>query len=462
MNALTALSPLDGRYASKCDALRPFLSEFGLIHARVTVEVRWLQALSNRPEIIEVAPFSAETNAALDAIVSNFSEEDANRIKDIERTTNHDVKAVEYFLKEKIAGIAELQNAGEFIHFACTSEDINNLSHALMLKNGREVLVSSMKQILNAISALATTHAEQPMLSRTHGQTASPTTLGKEMANVAYRLARQIKQFENVELLGKINGAVGNYNAHLSAYPDVDWPAHSQAFVESLGLTFNPYTTQIEPHDYMAELFDALRRYNTILIDFNRDVWGYISLGYFKQKLKEGEVGSSTMPHKVNPIDFENSEGNLGIANAVLAHLGEKLPISRWQRDLTDSTVLRNMGVGFAQSLIAFDACLKGIGKLELNANRLNEDLDQAQEVLAEPIQTVMRRYNVEKPYEKLKALTRGQAMTRDMMVDFVNGNELAQVPSEERARLAELTPATYTGNAAEQAKQINDLISKI
>lgn len=462
MNALTALSPLDGRYASKCDSLRPFLSEFGLIHARVTVEVRWLQALSNRPEIIEVAPFSAETNAALDAIVSNFSEEDANRIKEIERTTNHDVKAVEYFLKEKIAGIAELQNAGEFIHFACTSEDINNLSHALMLKNGREVLVSSMKQILNAISALATTHAEQPMLSRTHGQTASPTTLGKEMANVAYRLARQIKQFENVELLGKINGAVGNYNAHLSAYPDVDWPAHSQAFVESLGLTFNPYTTQIEPHDYMAELFDALRRYNTILIDFNRDVWGYISLGYFKQKLKEGEVGSSTMPHKVNPIDFENSEGNLGIANAVLAHLGEKLPISRWQRDLTDSTVLRNMGVGFAQSLIAFDACLKGIGKLELNANRLNEDLDQAQEVLAEPIQTVMRRYNVEKPYEKLKALTRGQAMTRDMMVDFVNGNELAQVPSEERARLAELTPATYTGNAAEQAKQINDLISKI
>lgn len=428
MNALTALSPLDGRYASKCDALRPFLSEFGLIHARVTVEVRWLQALSNRPEIIEVAPFSAETNAALDAIVSNFSEEDANRIKEIERTTNHDVKAVEYFLKEKIAGIAELQNAGEFIHFACTSEDINNLSHALMLKNGREVLVSSMKQILNAISALATTHAEQPMLSRTHGQTASPTTLGKEMANVAYRLARQIKQFENVELLGKINGAVGNYNAHLSAYPDVDWPAHSQAFVESLGLTFNPYTTQIEPHDYMAELFDALRRYNTILIDFNRDVWGYISLGYFKQKLKEGEVGSSTMPHKVNPIDFENSEGNLGIANAVLAHLGEKLPISRWQRDLTDSTVLRNMGVGFAQSLIAFDACLKGIGKLELNANRLNEDLDQAQEVLAEPIQTVMRRYNVEKPYEKLKALTRGQAMTRDMMVDFVNGNELARL----------------------------------
>ena len=462
MNALTALSPLDGRYASKCDALRPFLSEFGLIHARVTVEVRWLQALANRAEIIEVPAFSAETNSALDAIVTNFSEQDANRIKEIERTTNHDVKAVEYFLKEKIANIDELQNAGEFIHFACTSEDINNLSHALMLKNGREVLIASMKQILNAISALAITHAEQPMLSRTHGQTASPTTLGKEMANVAYRLARQIKQFENVELLGKINGAVGNYNAHLSAYPEIDWAAHAQAFVESLGLAFNPYTTQIEPHDYMAELFDALRRYNTILIDFNRDVWGYISLGYFKQKLKDGEVGSSTMPHKVNPIDFENSEGNLGIANAVLGHLGEKLPISRWQRDLTDSTVLRNMGVGFAQSLIAFDACLKGIGKLELNAARLNEDLDQAQEVLAEPIQTVMRRYNVEKPYEKLKALTRGQAMTRDMMVNFVNGDELAQVPADERARLAELSPATYTGNAAEQAKQINDLISKI
>ena len=449
MNALTALSPLDGRYASKCDALRPFLSEFGLIHARVTVEVRWLQALANHPEITEIPAFSCETNAALDAIVSDFSEDDANRIKEIERTTNHDVKAVEYFLKEKIAGIEELKNAGEFIHFACTSEDINNLSHALMLKSGRDVLVASMQQIIDSIVALSEKHADQPMLSRTHGQTASPTTLGKEMANVAYRLARQIKQFKNVELLGKINGAVGNYNAHYSAYPDINWPAHSRAFVESLGLDFNPYTTQIEPHDYMAELFDALRRFNTILIDFNRDVWGYISLGFFKQKLKEGEVGSSTMPHKVNPIDFENSEGNLGIANAVLAHLGEKLPISRWQRDLTDSTVLRNMGVGFAQSLIAFEACSKGIGKLELNAARINEDLDNAQEVLAEPIQTVMRRYNVEKPYEKLKALTRGQAMTRDMMVDFVNGNELEAVPAADRARLAEMTPASYTGNAA-------------
>lgn len=462
MNALTALSPLDGRYASKCDALRPFLSEFGLIHARVTVEVRWLQALANRPEITEVPDLSAETNAALDAIVADFSESDANRIKDIERTTNHDVKAVEYFLKEKIEGIEELKNAGEFIHFACTSEDINNLSHALMLKSGRDVLVASMQQIIDSIVALAEKHADQPMLSRTHGQTASPTTLGKEMANVAYRLAHQIKQFKQVELLGKINGAVGNYNAHLSAYPDINWPTHSQAFVESLGLSFNPYTTQIEPHDYMAELFDALRRFNTILIDFNRDVWGYISLGFFKQKLKDGEVGSSTMPHKVNPIDFENSEGNLGLANAVLAHLGEKLPISRWQRDLTDSTVLRNMGVGFAQSLIAFEACLKGIGKLELNAARIDEDLNNAQEVLAEPIQTVMRRYNVEKPYEKLKALTRGQAMTRDMMVDFVNGNELEAVPAADRARLAEMTPATYTGNAAEQAKQVADLISKI
>ncbi len=462
MNALTALSPLDGRYASKCDALRPFLSEFGLIHARVTVEVRWLQALANRPEITEVPAFSAETNAALDAIVAIFSEDNANRIKEIERTTNHDVKAVEYFLKEQIANIAELKDAGEFIHFACTSEDINNLSHALMLKNGRDVLVTAMQQIIDSIVALSVTHAEQPMLSRTHGQTASPTTLGKEMANVAYRLARQIKQFKQVELLGKINGAVGNYNAHYSAYPEINWPAHSQAFVESLGLAFNPYTTQIEPHDYMAELFDALRRFNTILIDFNRDVWGYISLGFFKQRLKEGEVGSSTMPHKVNPIDFENSEGNLGIANAVLGHLGEKLPVSRWQRDLTDSTVLRNMGVGFAQSLIAFEACSKGIGKLELNADRILEDLDNAQEVLAEPIQTVMRRYAVEKPYEKLKALTRGQAMTREMMVDFVNGNELSAVPAEDRARLAEMTPATYTGNAAEQAKQVADLISKI
>ena len=456
MNTLTALSPIDGRYASKVDSLRPYLSEFGLIHARVTVEVRWLQTLANHADIHEIQPFSAATNERLDAIVANFSEADAMRIKDIERTTNHDVKAVEYFLKEKIADIDALKDAGEFIHFACTSEDINNLSHALMLKSGRDVLAQTMQKIIDEIAALAETHADQPMLSRTHGQTASPTTLGKEMANVAYRLHRQLKQFNNVELLGKINGAVGNYNAHLSAYPHIDWAKNAENFVTSLGLTFNPYTTQIEPHDYIAELFDALRRYNTILIDFNRDVWTYISLGYFKQKLNDGEVGSSTMPHKVNPIDFENSEGNLGIANAVLAHLGEKLPISRMQRDLTDSTVLRNMGVGFAQSLIAFDACLKGIGKLELNANRLNEDLELAQEVLAEPIQTVMRRYNVEKPYEKLKALTRGQAMTREMMVNFVNGDELTAVPETERQRLADLTPATYTGNAAQQAKNLS------
>ncbi|QHG09617.1 adenylosuccinate lyase [Moraxella osloensis] len=456
MNTLTALSPIDGRYASKVDSLRPYLSEFGLIHARVTVEVRWLQTLANHADIHEIQPFSAATNERLDAIVANFSEADAMRIKDIERTTNHDVKAVEYFLKEKIADIDALKDAGEFIHFACTSEDINNLSHALMLKSGRDVLAQTMQKIIDEIATLAETHADQPMLSRTHGQTASPTTLGKEMANVAYRLHRQLKQFNNVELLGKINGAVGNYNAHLSAYPQIDWAKNAEDFVTSLGLTFNPYTTQIEPHDYIAELFDALRRYNTILIDFNRDVWTYISLGYFKQKLKDGEVGSSTMPHKVNPIDFENSEGNLGIANAVLAHLGEKLPISRMQRDLTDSTVLRNMGVGFAQSLIAFDACLKGIGKLELNANRLNEDLALAQEVLAEPIQTVMRRYNIEKPYEKLKALTRGQAMTREMMVNFVNGDELTAVPETERQRLADLTPATYTGNAAQQAKNLS------
>ena len=462
MNTLTALSPLDGRYAKKCDALRPYLSEFGLIAARVTVEVRWLQSLAKHDAIIEVPNFSAATNQALDAIVSNFSEGDALRIKEIEATTNHDVKAVEYFLKEKIANIDELKDVGEFIHFACTSEDINNLSHALMLKSGREVLADSMQQLCDALTNLAVTHADQPMLSRTHGQTASPTTLGKEMANVAYRLARQIKQFNHVELMGKINGAVGNYNAHLSAYPDIDWAAHAEQFVTSLGLTFNPYTTQIEPHDYMAELFDALKRFNTILIDFNRDIWGYISLGYFKQRLKEGEVGSSTMPHKVNPIDFENSEGNLGIANAVLAHLGEKLPVSRWQRDLTDSTVLRNMGVGFAQSLIAFEACLKGIGKLELNSERIMADLDAAQEVLAEPIQTVMRRYNVEQPYEKLKKLTRGQAMTRDLMVNFVQSDELAAVPEQGRNTLAQLTPATYTGNAAEQAKNLPELLKKL
>lgn len=462
MNTLTALSPLDGRYASKCDALRPFLSEYGLIFARVTVEIRWLQTLANHPQIPEIAPFSADTNQKLEQILSDFNENDALRIKDIERTTNHDVKAVEYFLKEKIADIDELKTAGEFIHFACTSEDINNLSHALMLKSARNVLAQSMQAIIDNIATLATDYADTPMLSRTHGQTASPTTLGKELANVAYRLQRQLNQVLQVALLGKINGAVGNYNAHLSAYPEVDWADNAERFVKSLGLSFNPYTTQIEPHDYMAELFDAIRRFNTILLDFNRDVWGYISLGYFKQKLKDGEVGSSTMPHKVNPIDFENSEGNLGLANAVLAHLGEKLPISRWQRDLTDSTVLRNMGVGFAQSLIAYDACLKGIGKLEVNKQRLAQDLDNAQEVLAEAIQTVMRRYGVDKPYEKLKALTRGQAMTRQIMIDFINGDDLKDVPEHERQRLLDLTPSTYIGNANEQAMAIKPSLSQL
>ena len=463
MTPLTALSPIDGRYASKADSLRPYLSEFGLIKARVTVEIRWLQSLADNSAIGELAAFDADTNAFLNSIVDDFSEADAQTIKDIEATTNHDVKAVEYFIKDKFRGNQQLEDSLEFIHFACTSEDINNLSYALMLKDSREIVVAKMQQVTDSIVDLAITHADQPMLSRTHGQTASPTTLGKEMANVAYRLARQIKQIGQVELLGKINGAVGNYNAHFSAYPDVDWQAHAEQFIDQhLALTFNPYTTQIEPHDYIAELFDVVKRFNTILIDFNRDIWQYISLGYFKQKLKEGEVGSSTMPHKVNPIDFENSEGNLGVANAMLAHLGEKLPISRMQRDLSDSTVLRNIGVGLAQSMIAYDACLKGVGKLELNAQRLNDDLDNAQEVLAEPIQTVMRRYRVENPYEKLKALTRGNAMTREAMLTFVESDELSAVSDSDKARLRELTPATYTGNAAEQARTIKDWIAKI
>lgn len=463
MTPLTALSPIDGRYASKADSLRPYLSEFGLIKARVTVEIRWLQSLADNSAIGELAAFDADTNAFLNSIVDDFSEADAQTIKDIEATTNHDVKAVEYFIKDKFRGNQQLEDSLEFIHFACTSEDINNLSYALMLKDSREIVVAKMQQVTDSIVDLAITHADQPMLSRTHGQTASPTTLGKEMANVAYRLARQIKQIGQVELLGKINGAVGNYNAHFSAYPDVDWQAHAEQFIDQhLALTFNPYTTQIEPHDYIAELFDVVKRFNTILIDFNRDIWQYISLGYFKQRLKDGEVGSSTMPHKVNPIDFENSEGNLGVANAMLAHLGEKLPISRMQRDLSDSTVLRNIGVGLAQSMIAYDACLKGVGKLELNAQRLNDDLDNAQEVLAEPIQTVMRRYRVENPYEKLKALTRGNAMTREAMLTFVESDELSAVSDSDKARLRELTPATYTGNAAEQARTIKDWIAKL
>ena len=461
-SSLFALSPLDGRYAAKADALRPYLSEFGLIHARVSVEIHWLISLAKHPDIPEVSAFDAATTEALIAIIDNFGEQDALMIKDIERTTNHDVKAVEYYLKQKILDIPALTGLGEFIHFACTSEDINNLSHGLMLSRARDVLADQMRAIIDAICALALVHADTPMLSRTHGQTASPTTLGKEMANVTYRLARQLKQFKEVAILGKINGAVGNYNAHLSAYPNIDWAAHAKGFVESLGLSFNPYTTQIEPHDYMAELFDALARFNTVLIDFDRDVWGYISLGFFKQKLKEGEVGSSTMPHKVNPIDFENSEGNLGLANALLTHLAQKLPISRWQRDLTDSTVLRNMGVALGQSLIGFEACQKGIAKLEVNHTRLNDDLEHAQEVLAEPIQTVMRRHNVEQPYEKLKALTRGQAMTRQMMTDFIDGDELAAIPDADKARLRQMTPKSYTGNAKEQALAIQDWLAKL
>ncbi|GGO76945.1 adenylosuccinate lyase [Marinobacterium nitratireducens] len=452
LSALTALSPVDGRYGSKSADLRPYFSEFGLIRFRVEVEIRWLQQLAEHPGIQEVQPFSAETNALLDAIVSNFSETDAARVKEIERTTNHDVKAVEYFIKEQFGSNGELAAISEFVHFACTSEDINNLSHALMLKNGLGVLRDQMQQVTDAIAQLGRDFAAQPMLSRTHGQTASPTTLGKEMANVAYRLQRQLKQLDSVELLGKINGAVGNYNAHLSAYPDVDWQANAEAFVKRLGIQWNPYTTQIEPHDYIAELFDAVCRFNTILIDFDRDVWGYISLAYFKQKTIAGEVGSSTMPHKVNPIDFENSEGNLGIANAIMQHLAAKLPISRWQRDLTDSTVLRNLGVGFGHSLIAYQATLKGISKLELNAARIDADLDSAWEVLAEPIQTVMRRYGIEEPYEKLKALTRGRDMNRDTIQAFIDTLEL---PDAARAELKALTPQSYIGNAVDQAKAI-------
>ncbi|AHK15754.1 MAG: adenylosuccinate lyase [Thalassolituus sp.] len=453
LSALTAISPLDGRYGSKTIPLRAIFSEFGLIRARVEVEIRWLQRLADHQGIAEVPAFSAATNAQLNAIVSEFSEDDALRIKKIEATTNHDVKAVEYFIKEKFEGNDELQAVTEFVHFACTSEDINNLSHGLMLKAGRDdVVVPMMKEVANAIRKLAHDNAELPMLSRTHGQTASPTTLGKEMANVVARLERQIRQVENVEILGKINGAVGNYNAHLSAYPSIDWADNAQVFVSSLGLTFNPYTTQIEPHDYIAELFDAMARFNTILLDFDRDIWSYISFGYFKQRTIAGEVGSSTMPHKVNPIDFENSEGNLGLANAVFAHMATKLPVSRWQRDLTDSTVLRNMGVGIGYSLLAFQASLKGISKLEVNAVRLAEDLDKAWEVLAEPVQTVMRRYGIEQPYEKLKAFTRGKAITRDAMIEFIETLELPQSAKDE---LNAMTPASYVGNAAAQAKAV-------
>ena len=451
LSELTAVSPIDGRYAAKTASLREIFSEYGLIKRRVEVEVRWLEKLASHNGIPEVAKLSADATKVLNNLVTEFSLDDAARVKEIESTTNHDVKAVEYLIKERTDGNAELDAVKEFVHFACTSEDINNLSHAMMLRDGREVLASQMDSVVNAIDALAKEHASQPMLSRTHGQTASPTTVGKEMANVSARLRRQVQQVRSVELLGKINGAVGNYNAHLSAYPDVDWPTNAQEFVESLQLSFNPRTTQIEPHDYIAELFDAIKRFNVILIDFDRDVWGYISLGYFKQKTIAGEVGSSTMPHKVNPIDFENSEGNLGLANAVLGHMADKLPISRWQRDLTDSTVLRNMGVGFAYSAIAYASVLKGIGKLEINGERLAQDLDNSWEVLAEPIQTIMRRYGVDEPYEKLKALTRGQKITTEVLADFV---ETLDVPEQAKQAMRELTPANYIGNAIDQATE--------
>jgi adenylosuccinate lyase len=453
LSSLTAVSPIDGRYGSKTAELRSAFSEFGLIKYRVTVEIRWLQRLAEHADIKEIGPFSKETITILNELVDNFDEGDAAKIKEIERTTNHDVKAVEYFIKEQISNKPELTEILEFVHFACTSEDINNLSHALMLKEGRDtVLLPQVEEIASKISEMAIAYADVSMLSRTHGQTASPTTVGKEMANVAYRLNRQIDQIRQIPLLGKINGAVGNYNAHLSAYPNIDWEDNAKVFIGSLGLEMNPYTTQIEPHDYIAELFDAIARFNTILIDFNRDIWGYISLGYFKQKTIAGEVGSSTMPHKVNPIDFENSEGNLGLANAVFGHLGQKLPISRWQRDLTDSTVLRNMGVGFGYSLIAYQSTLKGIGKLELNQQRLAEDLDNTWEVLAEPVQTVMRRYNIPEPYEKLKALTRGQGITKEAILAFV---ETLDMPEEAKEELRNLTPASYIGNASDQAKAI-------
>ncbi|CAA0117345.1 Adenylosuccinate lyase [BD1-7 clade bacterium] len=454
LTSLNAISPVDGRYGSKTEKLREIFSEYGLIKFRVQVEVRWLQQLANHPQIEEIKPFSVEANQFLEDLLNNFGEEQAGRIKDIERTTNHDVKAVEYFLKESIQANAELEAVSEFIHFACTSEDINNLSHALMLKNGREAMQADMHDVTNRLEVLALELAEQPMLSRTHGQTASPTTVGKEFANVVYRLRRQLKQIDNVEILGKINGAVGNYNAHLSAYGDIDWEANAKEFIEGLGLQLNPYTTQIEPHDYIAELYDAYCRFNTILIDLDRDIWAYISNAYFKQKTIAGEVGSSTMPHKVNPIDFENSEGNLGIANAIMQHLSAKLPISRWQRDLTDSTVLRNMGVGLGYSLIAYQATLKGLNKLEVNPTALNNDLNAAWEVLAEPIQTVMRRYAITEPYEKLKAFTRGKVMTQAMMTDFINSLEL---PEQAKAELLAMTPASYIGNAIDQAKAIKE-----
>lgn len=453
LSDLTAVSPVDGRYGRKVVPLRAVFSEYGLIFHRVVVEVRWLQALAANAEIAEVATLTAEADAVLNSIVDDFSVADADEVKTIERTTNHDVKAVEYFLKNKIKGNAELEAVSEFFHFACTSEDINNLSWALILKKGRdEVLLPQAEAVIASLRGMAHEFAAVPQLARTHGQPASPTTMGKEMANVVARLERQVTQIRGTEILGKINGAVGNYNAHLSAYPEIDWEAFAQKFVESLGLQWNPYTTQIEPHDYMAELFDAIGRYNTITIDLSRDIWGYISLGYFKQRVIAGEVGSSTMPHKVNPIDFENAEGNLGIANAVFDHLAHKLPISRWQRDLTDSTVQRNLGVGFAHTMIALDSLARGLSKLEINEASLAADLDNNWEVLAEPIQTVMRRYAIDQPYEKLKALTRGQRLDADAIRVFI---DTLEIPEEAKDRLKAMTPASYIGNATEQAKKI-------
>lgn len=453
LNALTALSPIDGRYQDKAASLRSIFSEFGLLKFRVTVEIRWLQKLAATAAIQEVTALSSQANDYLNQIVTDFSLADAERIKQIERTTNHDVKAVEYFLKEKSEALPELAAVSEFIHFACTSEDINNLSHALMLKTAKEqVLLPAWEKLISEIKGLAQQFKTIPLLSRTHGQPASPSTVGKEMANVVYRLQRQFKQLQQTEILGKINGAVGNYNAHLSAYPEIDWHQFSREFVESLGVNWNPYTTQIEPHDYIAEMFDTVARFNTIMIDFDRDMWGYIALNHFKQRTIAGEIGSSTMPHKVNPIDFENSEGNLGLANAVMAHLGAKLPISRWQRDLTDSTVLRNLGVGLGYTLIAYAATSKGISKLEVNEGHLRAELDQNWEVLAEPIQTVMRRYGIEKPYEKLKELTRGKRVDAAAMQAFIDG---LAIPEDEKVRLKQLTPATYIGAAVELVEQL-------
>jgi len=452
LNPLTALSSADGRYVDKTQDLRPILSEYGLIRHRVMVEVGWLEALAEERQITEVQPFSEHATKLLTRIVQEFSLEDAQRVKNIERTTNHDVKAVEYFLKERIQGNAELEAVAEFVHFGCTSEDINNLSYALMLMEARmQVVLPILDQLIDSLDRLVLEHADTAMLSRTHGQPASPTTLGKEIANVVWRLRRQRSLISAVPMLGKISGAVGNYNAHFAGYPEVDWPRVARRFVEQrLRLTWNPLTTQIEPHDYMAELFDAIARTNTILIDFSRDVWGYISLGYFRQRTLPGEVGSSTMPHKINPIDFENAEGNLGVANALLRHLAEKLPVSRWQRDLTDSTVLRTVGLGIAHSHVACQSLLKGVGKLEADPDCMARDLDLNWEILAEPVQTVMRRHGVDRPYERLKDLTRGQKVDREMLRDFV---ATLEIPDEARQSLLQMSPATYTGNAAEQAR---------